>query len=202
MFAGIFNVISIVIGLRDVLGKALSLGICVLEATAKGLTAFGNALGLLETDDPVEMGIKRIQAENAGIEPDVYDSYDEYLDAVNNFEIDEASAAEIPLEKKLLKGAQHATEAIDRKFPDSEILNVAEGIVENPEFYDDDRFAALAELVSNDPDKIAIIGKLLMGKLEGDEYYDAIDMIVSAEQTKHPELTIEEIEERVQKSLA
>ena len=49
---------------------------------------------------------------------------------------------------------------------------------------------------------ICIIGKLLTGKLEGDEYYDAIDMIVSAEQTKHPELTIEEIEERVQKSLA
>ena len=34
------------------------------------------------------------------------------------------------------------------------------------------------------------------------EFYDAIDMIVSAEQTKHPELSSEEIKERVQNALA
>ena len=34
------------------------------------------------------------------------------------------------------------------------------------------------------------------------EFYDAIDMIVSAEQTRHPELSSEEIKERVQNALA
>lgn len=43
MFAGVFSIISIVTGLGNILGKALSLSISVLEATAKGLTAFGNA---------------------------------------------------------------------------------------------------------------------------------------------------------------
>ena len=75
-------------------------------------------------------------------------------------------------------------------------------MVANPEFYEDDRFAGLAELVGNNPEKLAVIGKLLNGELEGDEFYDAIDMIVSAEQTKHPELSSEEIKERVQNALA
>ena len=49
-------------------------------------------------------------------------------------------------------------------------------------------------------EEVAVL--LLNGELEGDEFYDAIDMIVSAEQTRHPELSSEEIKERVQNALA
>ncbi|MDD6562174.1 MAG: hypothetical protein PUF06_03495 [Veillonellaceae bacterium] len=199
----IFSVVSSVLpSLGSVLGNALKVGIQVLNAVSKGLTAFGNALGLFETDDPEKLGTKRILAEEEGIEPENYDTYDEYLKAVDEFEIDEERAAEIPTEDKLVKAAQHAVEAIDYKYPEANVVEVAEGMVANPEFYEDDRFAGLAELVGNNPEKLAVIGKLLNGELEGDEFYDAIDMIVSAEQTKHPELSSEEIKERVQNALA
>ena len=200
---GILSVVSSVLpSLGSVLGNALKVGIQVLNAVAKGLTAFGNALGLFETDDPEKLGAKRILAEEEGIEPENYDTYDEYLKAVDEFEIDEERAAEIPTEDKLVKAAPHAVEAIDYKYPEANVVEVAEGMVANPEFYDDDRFAGLAELVGNDPEKLVVIGKLLNGELEGDEFYDAIDMIVSAEQTRHPELSSEEIKERVQNALA
>ena len=200
---GIFSVVSSVLpSLGSVLGNALKVGIQVLNAVSKGLTAFGNALGLFETDDPEKLGTKRILAEEEGIEPENYDTYDEYLKAVDEFEIDEERAAEIHTEDKLVKAAQHAVEAIDYKYPEANVVDVAEGMVANPEFYEDDRFAGLAELVGNNPEKLAVIGKLLNGELEGDEFYDAIDMIVSAEQTKHPELSSEEIKERVQNALA
>ena len=200
---GIFSVVSSVLpNLGSVLGNALKVGIQVLNAVSKGLTAFGNALGLFETDDPEKLGTKRILAEEEGIEPENYDTYDEYLKAVDEFEIDEERAAEIPTEDKLVKAAQHVVEAIDYKYPEANVVDVAEGMVANPEFYEDDRFAGLAELVGNNPEKLAVIGKLLNGELEGDEFYDAIDMIVSAEQTRHPELSSEEIKERVQNALA
>ena len=68
---GIFSVVSSVLpSLGSVLGNALKVGIQVLNAVAKGLTAFGNALGLFETDDPEKLGAKRILAEEEGIEPE------------------------------------------------------------------------------------------------------------------------------------
>lgn len=68
---GIFSVVSSVLpGLGSVLGNVLKVGIQVLNAVAKGLTAFGNALGLFETDDPEKLGAKRILAEEEGIEPE------------------------------------------------------------------------------------------------------------------------------------
>ena len=94
---GILSVVSSALpSLGSVLGNALKVGIQVLNAVAKGLTAFGNALGLFETDDPEKLGTKRILAEEEGIEPENYDTYDEYLKAVDEFEIDEERAAEIP----------------------------------------------------------------------------------------------------------
>ena len=103
----------------------------------------------------------------------------------------------------MAKAAQHALEAVDNKYPEANAEMLARGALNVPEFYSDDvRFTELAKLVANDPEKINLIGRLLCGELEGDEFYDAIDMIVSAEQTRHPELSSEEIKERVQNALA
>ena len=76
---GILSVVSSALpSLGSVLGNVLKVGIQALNALSKGLTAFGNALGLFETDDPEKLGTKRIQAEEAGIEPENYGTDDEY----------------------------------------------------------------------------------------------------------------------------
>lgn len=201
---GIFSVVSSVLpGLGSVLGNVLKVGIQALNALSKGLTAFGNALGLFETDDPEKLGTKRIQAEEAGIEPENYDTYDEYLKAIDDFEIDEERASEISVEDKLAKAAQHTLEAVDNKYPEANAEMLARGALNVPEFYSDDaRFTELAKLVANDPEKINLIGKLLCGELEGDEYYDAIDMVISAEQAANPQLSIDEVKEKMQNLLA
>ena len=201
---GILSVVSIALpSLGSVLGNVLKVGIQALNALSKGLTAFGNALGLFETDDPEKLGTKRIQAEEAGIEPENYDTYDEYLKAIDDFEIDEERALEISVEDKLAKAVQHTLEAVDNKYPEANAEMLARGALNVPEFYSDDvRFTELAKLVANDPEKINLIGKLLCGELEGDEYYDAIDMVISAEQAANPQLSIDEVKEKIQNLLA
>ena len=200
---GILSVVSSALpSLGSVLGNVLKVGIQALNALSKGLTAFGNALGLFETDDPEKLGTKRIQAEEAGIEPENYDTYDEYLKAIDDFEIDEERALEISVEDKLAKAAQHTLEAVDNKYPEANAEMLARGALNVPEFYSDDsRFTELAKLVANDPEKINLIGKLLCGELEGDEYYDAIDMVISAEQAANPQLSIDEVKEKMQNLL-
>ena len=200
---GILSVVSSALpSLGSVLGNVLKVGIQALNALSKGLTAFGNALGLFETDDPEKLGTKRIQAEEAGIEPENYDTYDEYLKAIDDFEIDEERALEISVEDKLAKAAQHTLEAVDNKYPGANAEMLARGALDVLEFYcDDARFTELAKLGANDPEKINLIGKLLCGELEGDEYYDAIDMVISAEQAANPQLSIDEVKEKMQNLL-
>ena len=114
-----------------------------------------------------------------------------FLKAIDDFEIDEERALEISVEDKLAKAAQHALEAVDNKYPEANAEMLARGALNVPEFYSDDaRFTELAKLVANDPEKINLIGRLLCGELEGDEYYDAIDMVISAEQAANPQLSL------------
>lgn len=116
--------------------------------------------------------------------------------------MDEEKAANTPLEDKLAKAAQHSLEALNNRFPDADVINLAKGGVENPEFYGNTaRFAELAKLVGNDPEKVANIGRLLCGELEGDEYYDTLDMIVSAEQALFPDLSLKELNDKVRELL-
>ena len=188
--------------LGNVLSGVLKAGISLLNTLSKSLTTLGNALGLFETNNPENLGVKRIQAEEIGIEPENYDTYDEYLSVIDSFEIDEEKAADIPLEDKLAKAAQHTLEALDNKYPGAEVTNLAKGVTLHEEFYNDERFAVLADLVDHDPDQMLKIGKLLCGELGEDERNDTIDLLVSAEQTKNPELSTEEIVEKVRHELA
>lgn len=189
-------------GLGNALKEVLQLGVKVINALAKAVTAFAEEMGIIETKDPEELGDKCIQAEEAGIKPENFETYDEYAKAIDNFEVDKEKAANTPLEDKLAKATQHSLEALNNKFPDADVLNLAKGVVENPEFFENtERFTELAKLVGNDPEKVANIGKLLCGKLEGDEYYDTIDMIASAEQALFPDLSPKEIQDKVKELL-
>lgn len=189
--------------LGSALEDALKLGIKVLNALAKALTTFAEEMGIIETKDPEELGDKRLQAEEAGIKREDFETFDEYAKVIDNFEIDREKALKTPVEEKLAKAAQHSLEALNNKYPNSDVINLANGALKNPEFYENSaRFAELAKLVNNDPEKVENIGKLLCGKLEGDEYYDMIDTIVSAEQALSPDLSTQEIKEKIQDLLS
>lgn len=200
MFGFLSSLVSVFIpSLSTVLGDVLKVGIKALNSLAEALTAFAKEMGVVETQDAEELGTKRMQADEAGIKPEDFDSFDEYTKVVDDFEIDEEKALQTPLEEKLSKATQHTLEAMQHKFPEADVSDLAKGVLENPEFYEDsERFTELAKLVGNDPEKVANIGKLLCGKLEGDEFNDTIDLIVSAEQARSPDLSIKEIRNKVQ----
>jgi hypothetical protein len=188
----------------SVLSSVLSVEIKVLIAVAKALTVFGKELGLFDTEDPEMLGAKKIQAEEAGISPENYSDYQDYVKAVDSFELDEEKASQLSIEEKLENGVLLAATAIEDKYPEGNVSDIIRGVALNPEFYEnDERFAALAELVEYNADKIAAIGRLLCGEsFDDDDRLDTIDMLISAEKAINPDLSPEEAKAIVKELLA
>ncbi|MDY6294970.1 MAG: hypothetical protein SPL45_01550, partial [Schwartzia succinivorans] len=99
---GIGEIVSFVSALLpkiiEIVGKDLLMFAQIIMGILKGL-------GLIKPEEDVEdLGDKALQAEEEGITPEKYDSYEEYLKAVEEFEIDPEKSKEIDEGKKLEKG--------------------------------------------------------------------------------------------------
>ena len=95
-----------------------------LTAIGNALTAIGKALGLIRPETQVEdLGDQALQAEEAGITPDAFDAYEDYVKAVESFQLDpEKSKQFTPAEKeknqsKLANGESILTEMIKAAKP-------------------------------------------------------------------------------------
>lgn len=94
----------------ELLAAAAALLPTILEVTvnlvifAAIVTKALQALGIIGPDENAkELGDKAIQAEEEGITPENYDSYEEYMDAVRKFELDPEKSEQIEDEDKLKK---------------------------------------------------------------------------------------------------
>ena len=77
-------------------------------------------LGLNIKEDPETLGDKMLQAEAEGIVPENFDTYEEYLNEIRNFELDPEKSESYTREEKLQKfatlGISLAAEKFDRDF--------------------------------------------------------------------------------------
>ena len=93
----------------DILGAitAVALAIQAVAVIGQILMTVAKALGLIEDDQQSveDLGDKAIQAADEGIVPENYESYEQYLHDVENFELDLEKSASIKQEEKIAKGA-------------------------------------------------------------------------------------------------
>ena len=156
-------------GLDDVIKTIktfLSLAVECAKIVGNVLTEIAKALGLIKPDEnAIELGDKAIQAEAEGIVSEKFETYQEYLQAVRDFEIDPEKSMQISETDKLAKGAELITLCADEKFKGVNVLGLAIlfAIVFPPAVLTGPAMTALGAIIAKNPAIVAV----LIGYLDG-----------------------------------
>ena len=172
MFGLIAGAFGSFIAVATTVGKALAvagLAIQGLKVLANAFIALGKALGIIKPETtPEELGDKAIQAEEAGIKPENFDSYAQYVKAVEGFKVDPEKSKLIPEEEKLKKGITLTSSLAAEKYPDFPMETFAKHIIANPQYFTEARMTEFGKLISGNLD----MAKTVLGYMNGTEHND------------------------------
>ena len=158
------------------------------------------ALAVKNPDEKVEdLGDRVIQAEEAGIHPEDYEKYDDYMKAISEFEVDPGRSKEITLEEKMEKGVSCLLAGIAEKFG----LNtgvvpplVIMGMNNNTEFFKEFEQGVVKEVVAN-PKFLEDLGRFISDeKVDIDTYTRTVDTLAKIIQETNPHVSEEAAEEQ------
>ncbi len=114
---GISNTATkLMVGVLGRLNPVIGTVLTVIDI-ASTVLSIAKKLGLFDAAEKVEdLGDKAIQAADKGIKPENYKTYEEYVEAIRNFEVDPEKSKEIKEYDKLERGAQVALGLTMEKF--------------------------------------------------------------------------------------
>lgn len=182
----------------ELLAAAAALLPTILEVTvnlvifAAIVTKALQALGIIgPNENAKELGDKAIQAEEEGITPENYDSYEEYMDAVRKFELDPEKSEQIEDEDKLKKGTEiFTTVMVDRlgKVSAEDLLVV---MAKNPMYFEN-RMPLIMEKLKDTPEKLKDITDFMQGRHYSPEKDDEVaSVLYDVEKKVNPDATME-----------
>lgn len=102
-------------------------------------------VGVFKKDEKIEdMGDRALQASDAGIKPEHFDTFDEYLDAVRNFAINPTKSEKFTQVEKQLAGLSVAAKGIENTldFRDGTIGDLCVQIAKNSDYFTEDRITS------------------------------------------------------------
>ena len=168
-----------------------------LEKLGSALEGFFKALGLILPEDNVtNLGDKALQAEEEGIKPEKYDSYAEYLKAVESFETDPEKSLTINENDKLEKGLEVMV-GVALEVYGPVIQDLLMIMAKNTAFFND-RGVAIAGYIKENPKFITDFVNYIEGKENDLKKSDAtFEKLVSIEKNITPEASQGEIWKRI-----
>lgn len=110
------------------------------------------ALEIIKPNESLDqLGDKAIQAAAQGITADAFDSYDEYMEKIRNFEVKPEESAKIDDDAKRIAGLMVGTKAMDYKLniPDGSAIALL-ALAAQDNFFDTKRTEAIARLAPAD----------------------------------------------------
>ncbi len=125
-----------------------------------------NLLGLIEDEDPEELGEKVLQAEEEGLTPESCENYKEYMDKINNFELDPEKSMEYELVDKLAAAGVYCEGVLVHKFGFG-IAKLVPIIIEDSSFQNPEKLASLIENCEKNNFTLDDMADYLNGDLTG-----------------------------------
>ena len=163
---------------------------------AKMLEGFFKALGLLEEKDDIEdLGDRALQAEEAGeLDPELFDSYEAYMNKVREFEIDEERSKEITPEKKMEKGIELMTQLAVAHYGEETGAGLLTMAAEHKDYFSgSERLTEIGRSAKDGETEISDIVDYVEGRPQSTEKSDAaFDALLRVEKKAAPEESIEE----------
>lgn len=164
-----------------------------LKIIGNAILSIGKTLGIVKTDDVEDLGDKALQAEDEGIKPENYDTYEEYAKTIDAFEINPEKSKQYSPEEKIAKGMDIGSEIIVEKMPEVHFEDLYKVLEKIPDFFDSaETVKAFVGLLHNgDVGKTAFtnIVDYVLGKLDPSKFNDTINSIVEIEKTVNPEIS-------------
>lgn len=137
------NAVSSIGGaLKDFATSVGKVIISAVKVVAAVIQAVGMALGVIKPNEtPEELGDRALQAADEDIRPEHYSNFEEYADAIRNFELDPEKSKQFTDDEKMLAGIGVISKLIEEKY------NLREGSVGqlaaltalNPAYFDASR---------------------------------------------------------------
>lgn len=164
----------------------------VLDQVGEVVKAIANVvlsvLGVFQPGEDVEdMGDRALQAAEQDIKPENFDTFDEYLDEIRNFELDPEKSANRSRDEKLAAGLAIGTTGMEKKLgaPEGSLGLIWLLVASSPAYFTAERLINLVQGGSN----IVNILHYFEGKLGPADAVTARDALMSLERHRSPDKT-------------
>lgn len=175
---------------------AVSKALAVVGMAIQGLKVIGNAiasiakvLGIIKPErDIQDIGDRALQAEEKGMTPDKYSTYETWLRAIeeDDWGYDPEKNKDMDSEKKILKGIEVTTAVTMERFPDLPIQDFFTIAANKPEFFTGERINAIGNLAKNDLDSFSKVVNYVTGSIDRSSLQDASATLVDIEKNLTP----------------
>lgn len=138
-----------------------------------------------------ELGDRVIQADEAGIHPENFEKYDDYMKAISEFEVDPERSKEISLDNKREKGVNCLLAGIAEKSGiDTGIVPLlVEGINNNKDFFKEFQDGVIKAVISN-PKLLEDLGRYICDdKIDIDTYTRTLDTLTKIIKETNPQVS-------------
>lgn len=186
----ILGAIGAIVTAAVTVSKALAVvGLAVqgLKVVGNAIASIAKALGIIKPDrDIEEIGDRALQAEEKGMTPDKYSSYEAWVKDIekDNWGYNPEKNKDMDSEKKILKGVEVATGIAVEHFPEMPIQQFFSIAGKNPEFFTVERMDEIGKLASSDTDAFGKIVGYITGTAKDHTTVDAAsDILMNIEKT-------------------
>lgn len=180
-------IISAVATITKALGIA-KLALDGLKVVGNILTSLGKALGLIKPETKTDaLGDKAIQS---NYNPEDYNSYEEYVKAVEAFEVDPEESAKIDPEKKYKAGIDLCLGIIKEKYGEFPIDDICIAAGTNPEVFTESRMSAIGTAFRENPNNITSLANFINGTERDDvRLGQTMDFLTGIERIINPQIS-------------
>lgn len=172
----------------------IGLAIDGIKAIGNVLLGIAKALGIIKPETEVdELGDKALQAEESGIKPENFESYEKYVNAVQDFKTDPEKSKLYTDEQKIKKGTELAFGINMEKSPSVDFDGLLKAFSNGSFMENIGRFGELFKLSVTNPKGLNDAVKFINGKQKSAEGIDsAISTLTSIEKQITPGISDKE----------
>lgn len=196
---------SIVTAAVSVANALAVVGLAVqgLKVIGNAIASIAKALGVIRPDrDIEEIGDRALQAEEKGITPDKYSSYEAWVRDIekDDWGYDPEKNKDMKDEEKICKGVEVSSAVVMEKFPKLPIQDFFNLAGENPDFFTVERMDEIGKLANTDSHAFENVVNYVTGGAKDHTTIDAAsDVLMNIEKVINPEINDDTAYERVTK---
>lgn len=190
MFGFIAGIVAAATSVTNVL-VSVSLVLHDLKTIGNILVTLGKALGLIKPDIKVsELGDKALQS---GYNPEDYDSYLEYVNAVENYNLDPEKSNLTTEEDKLKKAMELAVGVTIEKYENLPVQEFCIAVGENIKYFTETKIKEIGKLIQLDESNISRILNYINGtERDSKQIQRVVDTLMEVEKISNPEISEKE----------